>query len=224
MQSSLRSGTLTKWHDDRGFGFIQPVDGSPEVFLHISELKDVTRRPQANDTIYYYSVVNSDGKVRAINAFILGARSKSVTPSMSSSMPSSISLGRDTGPNAKSSASFPIAEVILLSILPLFGAMHFTWMTRNPLPLILYPTMSIVTYAHYADDKSRAKRKVWRISEKRLHLCELLGGWLGGFIAQRILRHKSQKASYQNMFWAIVILHHGVWVFWLLQKSQMLRF
>jgi len=42
MQSGLRSGKLTKWKDERGFGFIQPVDGSQEVFLHISEVKDAT--------------------------------------------------------------------------------------------------------------------------------------------------------------------------------------
>lgn len=46
MQPGLRSGKLTKWKDERGFGFIQPVDGSQEVFLHISEVKDATRRPQ----------------------------------------------------------------------------------------------------------------------------------------------------------------------------------
>nr|WP_284525876.1 cold shock domain-containing protein [Microcystis panniformis] len=35
MQSGLRSGKLTKWKDERGFGFIQPVDGSQEVLaLH----------------------------------------------------------------------------------------------------------------------------------------------------------------------------------------------
>jgi cold shock CspA family protein len=45
-----------------------PVDGSKEVFLHISELKDPTRRPQLGDTIYYY-LVAKDGKDRAYNAF-----------------------------------------------------------------------------------------------------------------------------------------------------------
>jgi cold shock CspA family protein len=52
MQPGLRSGKLTKWKEERGFGFIQPVDGSQEVFLHISEVKDATRSPQENDTIY----------------------------------------------------------------------------------------------------------------------------------------------------------------------------
>jgi uncharacterized membrane protein YsdA (DUF1294 family)/cold shock CspA family protein len=203
MQPGLCSGKLTKWKDDRGFGFIQPIDGSQEVFLHISEVKDATRRPQENDTIYYYCVVDSDGKVRACNAFILGARNKSAP------------LGHRANPSGAIVSSFPIAEVGLLSLLPLIGAIHFIWTTHNPLPLVLYPVMSWVTYALYADDKSRAKRKDWRTSEQTLHLCELAGGWLGGFIAQRILHHKSRKESYQAAFWAIVIIHYIAWLFWL---------
>ncbi|PSB19755.1 DUF1294 domain-containing protein [Phormidesmis priestleyi ULC007] len=207
MKPSLRSGKLTQWKDDRGFGFIQPADGSKDVFLHMSELQDATRRPQENDTIYYYPIVDSDGKIRACNAFILGARNKSTSP-----------WGFLIG-NAKLSAvprsNFPIYEVLLLSILPLSGATHFTLTTRNPLPLILYSVMSLVTYALYAKDKSRAQRRQWRTPEQTLHLCELAGGWLGGFIAQRMLRHKSQKASYQTKFWTIVAVHHIAWLVWL---------
>lgn len=194
MKRGLRSGKLAKWKDERGFGFIQPVDGGQEVFLHISEIKNATRRPQENDTIYYYCTTDSDGKVRACNAFILGARNK---PS---------SLSNRANPSDAVTSKFPIVEVILLSLLPLVGIIHFTWTTLNPLPLIIYPVMSLVTYALYADDKSRAKRKDWRTPEQTLHLCELVGGWLRGFIAQRILRHKSRKTSYQAEFWMIVII------------------
>jgi uncharacterized membrane protein YsdA (DUF1294 family)/cold shock CspA family protein len=203
MQSSFRRGKLTKWKDDRGFGFIQPIDGSQEVFLHISEVKDATRRPQKNDTIYYHCVGDSDGKVCACNAFILGARNKAA------------SLSNHPNLSHRIVSSFPIAEVVVLSLLPLVGTIHFTWTTRNPLPMILYPVMSLLTYALYADDKSRAKQQDWRTSEQTLHLCELAGGWLGGFIAQRILRHKSRKKSYQAAFWVIVVIHYIAWLFWL---------
>jgi uncharacterized membrane protein YsdA (DUF1294 family)/cold shock CspA family protein len=201
MKLGIRSGQLIKWKDDRGFGFIQPVDGSQEIFLHISELKDATRRPQVGDTIYYHAVAGKDGKVSACNAFILGARSK----------PTSSSLNN----KAASTSRFPVLEALLLSILPLVGAIHFALTTSNPLPLILYPAMSLLTFALYADDKSRAKRGNWRTSEKTLHLCELAGGWLGGFVAQRRLRHKSSKGSYQAEFWAIVAIHYIVWLIWL---------
>jgi len=122
--------------------------------LHISEVKDATRRPQENDTIYYHCITDSDGKVCACNAFILGARNKSA------------SLNHRAKPSDAIALSFPIVEVVFLSLLPLGGAVHFTWTTRNPLPLVLYPVMSLVTYALYADDNSRAKRKDWRTSEQ----------------------------------------------------------
>jgi uncharacterized membrane protein YsdA (DUF1294 family)/cold shock CspA family protein len=202
MESSIRSGKLIKWKDERGFGFIQPIDGTQEVFLHISEVKDATRRPQENDTIYYHCVVDSGGKVRACNAFILGRRDKSGPLSNRVKV-------------SKTIVSRLAIEVVLLSFLPLVGAIHFVWTTRNPFPLVIYPIMSLVTYTLYADDKSRAKRNDWRTSEQTLHLCELAGGWLGGFIAQRILHHKSQKKSYQVAFWVIAIFHYIVWLFWL---------
>jgi uncharacterized membrane protein YsdA (DUF1294 family)/cold shock CspA family protein len=211
MKSGLQSGQLTKWKDDRGFGFIQPVDGSQEVFVHISALKDSTRRPKVGDTIYYH-VVTEDGKIRACNAFIAGARRTSHSRSASS-------IGRATS-NAGNKYPFPVypfpvLEALLLSSLPVIGSLHFAWSTAIPIPLALYPVMSLVTYALYADDKSRAKCGDRRIPERTLHLYELMGGWLGGFIAQRRLHHKNIKRSYQIVFWAIVALHFAFWADWL---------
>jgi uncharacterized membrane protein YsdA (DUF1294 family)/cold shock CspA family protein len=198
MRNNLCKGKLIKWNDERGFGFIQPIDSSQEVFLHIYELKDAARRPQVNDIIYYYVVADEDGKLRANNAFILGARTKPASSSRSL-------ISTATSP-------FLIQKILLLSILPLVGSIHFFATTRNPLPFILYPTMSVLTYALYADDKSRANRGKWRTPEQSLHLCELAGGWLGGFVAQRRLHHKSKKKSYQVKFWTIVSIHHIGWL------------
>ena len=197
----MHKGQLIKWKDERGFGFIQSENQSQEVFLHISELKDLTRRPQVGDTIYYHLIVKK-GKIRAGNAFILGARSK---PSSSSK---SLSKKVNKYP-------FPYWEALVLSILPLAGSLHFAWITGNPIPIILYTVMSLVTFFLYAEDKSRAKRGQWRISERTLHLCEFAGGWLGGFVAQRKLRHKSIKSSYQIVFWTIVVIHIAFWIDWL---------
>ena len=197
----MHKGQLIKWKDEKGFGFIQPENQSQEVFLHISELKDLTRRPQVGDTIYYHLIVKK-GKIRAGNAFILGARSK---PSSSSK---SLSKKVNKYP-------FPYWEALVLSILPLAGSLHFAWITANPIPIILYTVMSLVTFFLYAEDKSRAKRGQWRISERTLHLCEFAGGWLGGFVAQRKLRHKSIKSSYQIVFWTIVVIHIAFWIDWL---------
>jgi uncharacterized membrane protein YsdA (DUF1294 family) len=65
--------------------------------------------------------------------------------------------------------------------------------------------MSLVAYWVYAVDKRRAQVGEWRVPEAWLHLLELLGGWPGAFLAQRRLRHKCSKVSYQVEFWLIVL-------------------
>jgi uncharacterized membrane protein YsdA (DUF1294 family) len=67
--------------------------------------------------------------------------------------------------------------------------------------------ISVVTYLLYRHDKKRAQSGGWRIPESTLHFVELLGGWPGAFIAQRSLRHKTSKRSYQVTFWAIISLY-----------------
>lgn len=207
--SVLCRGRLIKWQDDRGFGFIQPVDGGKEVFLHISELKDATRRPKVGDTIYYQAITEND-QLRARNGFILGARSKI----------NSQSSAKKVASPAISKSKFFVLEILILSLIPLIGVIHFFWKTATPIPLILYLVMSLVTFVLYADDKSRAEQGKRRTPENTLHLCELAGGWLGGFIAQRQIHHKSRKKSYQIVFWAIVIIHQIFWLVWLFLGKQ----
>ncbi|PKO61660.1 MAG: DUF1294 domain-containing protein, partial [Betaproteobacteria bacterium HGW-Betaproteobacteria-17] len=47
----------------------------------------------------------------------------------------------------------------------------------------------------------------WRTQESTLHLFALAGGWPGALAAQKLLRHKSSKPSFQFVFWVTVILN-----------------
>lgn len=67
--------------------------------------------------------------------------------------------------------------------------------------------VSIATLVVYGHDKRRAQAGGWRTPESTLHLLEIAGGWPAAFLAQRFLRHKISKTSYQLMFGAIVLLH-----------------
>ena len=75
-----------------------------------------------------------------------------------------------------------------------------------PTPLKLYiallAVLSLVTLVLYGTDKARAKRGAWRISERTLLLCSLLGGAIGGLIAMRLFRHKTRHWY----FWAVNFL------------------
>jgi cold shock CspA family protein len=68
----LKSGKITTWKDDRGFGFIKPEDGGKEVFLHISEARGLSRRPRLGDVIFYEPQFEKDGKLRATKVSIQG--------------------------------------------------------------------------------------------------------------------------------------------------------
>lgn len=70
--------------------------------------------------------------------------------------------------------------------------------------------LSVLTFALLAFDKRRAERQRRRISESTLHVTELLGGWPGSFVAQRLLRHKTARFRYQVAFWLIVLAHQFV--------------
>jgi uncharacterized membrane protein YsdA (DUF1294 family) len=76
-----------------------------------------------------------------------------------------------------------------------------------PWALLLYLTASIVAFFAYSLDKSAARRGNWRISESFLQSCALVGGWPGALVAQRWLRHKSSKATFQTTFWWMVVLN-----------------
>ncbi|HAT11355.1 MAG TPA: DUF1294 domain-containing protein [Planctomycetes bacterium] len=83
-------------------------------------------------------------------------------------------------------------------------------------PLIIvatvYGAMSAVAFLTYLVDKRAAVRDRRRIPETTLHLLELLGGWPGALLAQRLIRHKNAKVSYQVVFWLIVMFHVAGWI------------
>jgi cold shock CspA family protein len=59
-------GTLTKWNDDRGFGFITPAKGTTEIFVHISAFPREGGRPRLNELISFEVEPGRDGKQRAV--------------------------------------------------------------------------------------------------------------------------------------------------------------
>lgn len=60
-------GTLAKWNDDRGFGFITPAQGGPEIFVHVSAFPKDGRRPSIGEQVTFEIETDSAGKKRATN-------------------------------------------------------------------------------------------------------------------------------------------------------------
>ena len=67
--------------------------------------------------------------------------------------------------------------------------------------------MSLFAFIAYALDKSAARRGDRRTPERTLHLIALAGGWPGGMLAQRMLRHKTRKPAFHVVLWTSALLH-----------------
>lgn len=81
---------------------------------------------------------------------------------------------------------------------------------RQYLPLGVLAALVAVNLAtlwFYGADKHAARTGSWRVSENRLHLFSLLGGWPAAWLAQQNMRHKSSKASFRRLYWGTIVLH-----------------
>jgi len=59
-------GTLAKWNDERGFGFISPTKGgTPEVFVHVSAFPRDGQRPSVGELLTFEIETDKDGRKRA---------------------------------------------------------------------------------------------------------------------------------------------------------------
>jgi uncharacterized membrane protein YsdA (DUF1294 family)/cold shock CspA family protein len=175
-------GKITKWKDDRGFGFITPLRGGEEVFVHIKAFSNRSRRPIGNEFVTYEIGSDNEGRIRAEHVEFFGDRSTTPTE------------------------GWTIASTIALLFLMFLGISVF--MGELPFAVFaIYLITSAVSFLVYAKDKSAAKRNQWRTGEGTLLLLGLLGGWPGAFVAQQWLHHKSKKQSFQIAFWATVVLN-----------------
>ncbi len=64
-------GKLKHWNEDKGFGFISLTE-TQDVFIHISALKKMSRRPIVGDIITFDIHTDNNGKKRATNTQIHG--------------------------------------------------------------------------------------------------------------------------------------------------------
>ncbi len=73
-------GTIRKWNDARGFGFIDAATGGDEVFVHISAFPRGIR-PVVGDTVSFEIAVDGSGRRRATAIQVPHARPvRSVRP------------------------------------------------------------------------------------------------------------------------------------------------
>jgi len=116
---------------------------------------------------------------------------------------------------ASTSRSVPM---VVASLFVLFVIEETLTGRLPPAVIATYGVVSILTFLVYQFDKSAARHGQWRTKESSLLFLGLAGGWPGAVLAQRLLRHKSRKQSFQMAFWGTVVMNSVV-LGWLLTDS-----
>ncbi len=207
-----RLGKVQDWNDERGYGFITPLDvphGDGRTFFHIRDYQQQGRRPEPGELVKYLADRQDDGRWRA-------------TRVMRAAQPMRKSKTATRKPTSTGNPYTARHDAMRLALV-LGYACLLAWAIRRglvPLEWAFVPAlMSIVTYLAYAADKHFAQSGRRRIPEFNLHLLELCFGWPGALFSQRVLRHKSRKTSYRIAFWVVVSLNLGATAAWIYWKS-----
>lgn len=174
------TGQIIEWNEAKGYGFVD--DGRLRVFAHIRDFIERPHRPGPGDKVTYMLGTDRHGRVCAQSIYL-------------------------PFPGVPLRAVHGLVLLCLL-VTPAWAV----WRLERPdvvwIALGWVIVVSAITYGFYLWDKRCAQSRSWRIPESFLHFYELLGGWPGGFLAQRRLRHKSAKGPYLRVFWLTIVLHH----------------
>jgi cold shock CspA family protein len=117
-------GKVCQWQDEKGFGFIQPENGSEKLFFHISSVKTTARRPEVGDLVLFDSTRDSQNRLRAKSVVIEGvSRAEGA---------SAKSRHRKIEPPRKNAIDYISILVILGSLITLGFAFYHTNSIESP--------------------------------------------------------------------------------------------
>jgi len=182
-------GIIKSWDDERGFGFIEPMQGGNEIFVHAKAFSSRSGRPQINQLVSFEVELGPKGKKRA----------KSVEPKHA--------VRSQRNRRGESPTQWGTVTLFVIpAFLVLYAVISIVW--RPPLMLAaLYVGASVITFLAYARDKSAARRGSRRTPETTFHGLALACGWPGALLAQQFLRHKSSKVEFRTVFWGTVVMN-----------------
>lgn len=188
-------GTVMRWLDEKGFGFIQVGDDpSRQLFFHISDYQH-TERPAIGEVVIFEIGQGRDTKPCAIHV-----------------RPYALMAVKQTWQkNPQRQTQFAVKTQVLKTwaiVGTVFIGLLIIAVIKFKLPWWMvgwYLAINLATFLLYAHDKKASKNNSWRVQEATLHKLALAGGWIGAAFAQWLLRHKSTKPTFRKNFYITVL-------------------
>jgi len=210
-----KQGTVVRWDDAKGFGFIRGT-GAQDIFFHVRDFRARPGAVPSRGMRVTFEEIHVGGK---------GPRAMAVQPlGMTAAAPSRTERAARPRPTAKrqpisstSSGGWLALPLMLAYAVTLLWAV---WMKLlAPWVLAASLVLNLAVFFAYWKDKHAAGAGQWRTKEDTLHLFSLLGGWGGAWFAQQVLRHKSRKASFLQVYWFTVVAHCAAVGWWLYRAA-----
>ena len=198
--STRQQGTIKKWQDDKGFGFIETEAGE-SIFFHVSEFK-AQCRPDVGEQVVFTTGQDRQGRLQAKQVQELAFVQQKIAQKNQQI--------RKRNQKRSAQADFEAGQkkrlflgIGFYGVLVLLAVMHkLDWLIVG-----WYALIGLVTFFMYAQDKKAAQNNEWRTPESTLHLLSIAGGWVGAMIAQTYLRHKSKKPEFRMMYYLTVVIN-----------------
>jgi uncharacterized membrane protein YsdA (DUF1294 family) len=187
---------------------MRSADTPADVFFHVKDWVGGSARPTEGLAVVYEEIHVGGKGPRGV-----AVRPASLDRAAPLPVPRDNRSFRRQGNGADGSPA--LALLLMVFYAGLLGWAAYVGRLSVGLALATLP-LSVVTFLAYWRDKSAAERGAWRTSEQTLHGLSLVGGWPGAWFAQRLLRHKSRKASFRVAYWGTVAAHWsalGAWLF-----------
>ena len=115
-----KHGTLKKWNDERGYGFVLPNQGTEELFVHVSAFPKDGERPRVDELISFETETGPDGKLRATRVMRPAKRPTPHRPT---------GKGRS---NHSAGAVGTVLALLAMAAIGVYGYSHFEHTTQAP--------------------------------------------------------------------------------------------
>ncbi|MEO5805415.1 DUF1294 domain-containing protein [Devosia sp.] len=189
-------GELVQWNEQKGFGFVRRSGHAQNLFLHATAVRQTSTRPRVGDQLEFRVGPGRGGRQAAYDAEVAGANPRSVEAHQWRRQEQWRPFG--------SWRSLTAASLVLLAIAAVVTNRAPDWI------ILIYGGIGAVSGLLYGFDKRAAELRRWRRSEAALHLIDLMGGIVGGLLAQQMFRHKTSKARFGRLSVLVALIHIGL--------------